>query len=343
MGIRFRKSIKLGPGVRLNVGKRGVSSVSFGGRGMRYTMGRGGRRTTSMGIPGSGISQVSTSKSGGARSSRQREPQPIAPWQLPRPGFLARGREKRFYEGLQAYMKGDMSGALSAFERASAEDERNISNDLFAGLASVNLDRSDEAMRYLEKVVASDVPLPDQLMQKFLPASLVGLSVRVPITEAGVANVGIDSVGAALVLAELYQRTGRREEAIGLVQQLADADPDDQALRLSLCDLLFEDGDYEAVVEAAAGVANDSTLALAILELKARALGKLGHWSGALDVLSDALRKKSGRDPELLKAVRHARAEAYEQLGQAKRARAEWEKLYADDPAFRDVAERVRS
>lgn len=32
MGFRIRKSISLGKGVRVNLGKKGVSSVSFGKR-----------------------------------------------------------------------------------------------------------------------------------------------------------------------------------------------------------------------------------------------------------------------------------------------------------------------
>lgn len=60
MGVRFRKSFKVAPGVRVNVGKKS-SSISFGGKGMRYTISSSGRRTTSVGIPGTGLFYVSTS------------------------------------------------------------------------------------------------------------------------------------------------------------------------------------------------------------------------------------------------------------------------------------------
>jgi uncharacterized protein DUF4236 len=56
MGWRFHKSVKIAPGVRLNLSKRGPG-LSFGGRGMRYSVGPGGRRTT-VGIPGTGLSYV---------------------------------------------------------------------------------------------------------------------------------------------------------------------------------------------------------------------------------------------------------------------------------------------
>src|SRR5262249_29956731 len=60
--FRFRRSIKILPGVRWNIGKNSTS-VSLGGRGLTYTVGTKGSRTTVV-IPGTGISytQVHTLK-----------------------------------------------------------------------------------------------------------------------------------------------------------------------------------------------------------------------------------------------------------------------------------------
>ncbi len=54
MGFRFRKSIKIAPGLRLNVSKRGTS-VSIGRRGATTNISKRGVRQT-FGIPGTGIS-----------------------------------------------------------------------------------------------------------------------------------------------------------------------------------------------------------------------------------------------------------------------------------------------
>lgn len=54
MGFRFRKSVKIAPGVRLNFGKKSTS-VSFGTKGARYTVSSTGRKTASVGIPGTGL------------------------------------------------------------------------------------------------------------------------------------------------------------------------------------------------------------------------------------------------------------------------------------------------
>lgn len=64
MGLRFRKSIKICKGVRMNLSGSGIG-LSVGGKGFRYSVNSRGRRTTTVGIPGTGIS-YSTS-SGGAK------------------------------------------------------------------------------------------------------------------------------------------------------------------------------------------------------------------------------------------------------------------------------------
>jgi Protein of unknown function (DUF4236) len=61
MGFRFRRSIRIAPGVRINIGKTGAS-VSAGVRGARVTFGRTGTRTT-VGVPGTGVSYTHTVRS----------------------------------------------------------------------------------------------------------------------------------------------------------------------------------------------------------------------------------------------------------------------------------------
>ncbi|MCT9373730.1 DUF4236 domain-containing protein [Acinetobacter baumannii] len=60
MGLNFRKSIKIAPGVRVNISKKGVSSVSVGGKGARVNVGKKGTRTT-VGLPGTGLSYTTQS------------------------------------------------------------------------------------------------------------------------------------------------------------------------------------------------------------------------------------------------------------------------------------------
>lgn len=67
MGFRFRKSVKILPGVRINFGKKSTS-VSLGGRGATVNIGKNGSRTP-LGIPGTGLSWSSYRKHGDRNSS----------------------------------------------------------------------------------------------------------------------------------------------------------------------------------------------------------------------------------------------------------------------------------
>ena len=58
MPFRFRRSSRLAPGLRLNIGKRGVSA-SVGERGAHVTLGHGNFRTT-VSAPGIGLSNTAT-------------------------------------------------------------------------------------------------------------------------------------------------------------------------------------------------------------------------------------------------------------------------------------------
>jgi hypothetical protein len=86
MGFRFRKSMKILPGVRLNLNAKSAS-VSFGPRGLKHTISTTGRSTTTVGLPGSGMSFSSSSSSrtssgsDGTASDQyiEREPAAVSP------------------------------------------------------------------------------------------------------------------------------------------------------------------------------------------------------------------------------------------------------------------------
>lgn len=83
MSIRFRKSINLGGGLKLNIGKGSVG-VSAGVRGARVSVNSKGRKTTSVGIPGSGLSYVKTETIGAAKKQNKCETQnsPASPAEI---------------------------------------------------------------------------------------------------------------------------------------------------------------------------------------------------------------------------------------------------------------------
>jgi len=52
----YRKSFRIAPGIRINISKKGLSSVSLGGRGATLNVGSDSGSRVSVGIPGTGLS-----------------------------------------------------------------------------------------------------------------------------------------------------------------------------------------------------------------------------------------------------------------------------------------------
>lgn len=76
MGLRFRKSFKVAPGVKVNLNKKSTS-VTFGGKGFHKTYSSSGKKTTSVGIPGTGA-YYTTSSGGGSGSKKSSSHKKIA-------------------------------------------------------------------------------------------------------------------------------------------------------------------------------------------------------------------------------------------------------------------------
>ena len=74
--LRFRRTLRVAPGIRLNLSKSGLST-SFGPRGLHYTVGHGRRRTT-VGIPGTGVFYTSYSQAHARAAGRPRHSRPVA-------------------------------------------------------------------------------------------------------------------------------------------------------------------------------------------------------------------------------------------------------------------------
>jgi len=83
--FRYRRSVRLFPGVRINLGKRSTS-VSIGGRGAHVTLGGPRGTRTTVGLPGTGLSYTEVSKPHQAAQEAQEAAQEPVPQ-----GSAARG------------------------------------------------------------------------------------------------------------------------------------------------------------------------------------------------------------------------------------------------------------
>lgn len=85
MGLRFRKSVNLGGGFRVNLSKSGVG-YSWGTKGLRVTKTAKGKSRVTVSIPGTGISYVAEGSSKGKKNvARKQEtaPTPVKEYKIP--------------------------------------------------------------------------------------------------------------------------------------------------------------------------------------------------------------------------------------------------------------------
>jgi thioredoxin-like negative regulator of GroEL len=167
----------------------------------------------------------------------------------------------------------------------------------------VALERYEEAVPLLETVLASSVEVPDEMMRKYGIGGVTEVSITPDVTAA----LPHSSLAAALLLAELYQRSGQSSHAAELLESLGAAAPD-ALFALSLADLYAELGNWDDVIRVSDGfTANADDATCQLLVYRAKGLRSRGMNDGALELLKEALKSKK-RSPEVLKRARYERS-----------------------------------
>jgi len=355
MSWRFFRRLTLIPGVTLNFSKSGAS-LSVGPRGAKITVGgaRGTRAT--VGLPGTGIHYTETYGTKKQRAARRKtaaqggryaaavDDTPATTVQTAdrlTMGFFKRlfvpDDEEALVDGMKAYVQNDYRQALEHLQRAL-----HIADGAFlAAIAALNTGDLDTAVVNL-KTAAGD----SRNLGRYFNKYGIDCTTSLPITEHIWAHVQPDLRGVLLVLVEVLQEQGKFSEAIANLKRLLKLEPDDIVLKVSMAELLDEAAPHDhaacrQIIKLSEGIENESAVHTAMLMYKAKALHKLGLATAARDVLTAALRRKRGRPEELMTALRYERALVYESLGQKKRARSEFEKLFAESPGCEDVAQRL--
>lgn len=358
MGFRFWRRVRIAPGVTLNLSKSG-GSLSFGPRGANLTIGPRGKRVT-LGLPGTGMYYTTTSPAAG--SGKRRASGATAAFPPPAPTVrpedrLTMGFFKRIVtpDDEEALVAGCREFVLGNDEKAFEHLRRSLhlaDAAYLAGFLALKTGRLEEAADALASASAKEAGL-GRYFSKYGISAVVSLAITDEVT----AHVGPDLRGVLLGLVEVYQRMGRRQDAIVCLERLRQIEPDDVVVRLSLAELLLKEETrpkpaaipsvparqdaLQTVVRLAEGIENETPVHAALLLYKAKALRGLGLPSAALETVNAVLRKTQKRPLDLLRALRYERGLIYETLGRHGRARSEFERLYAEAPDYEDVAKRL--
>jgi tetratricopeptide (TPR) repeat protein len=323
----MRKSIKVAPGVRVNVSKRGVGA-SVGGKGGRYSVHSSGRRTVSAGsgvVPGV-YYQKSVSGKGSSRSSSPAAAQ-SAPAAPKKPGMFAPKGEKQLYKAIQAQ-------DAQAIKQAGAEhpDVRLPSYSL-AGLMLLTTERK-EAKRLLGEAFATG---NDPAEDKFVAAYLF-TRLELSIAEGITAELPVNRDAVGLALAELKQDEGDVAGAIDVVEQL---EPTTYSA-VSLAELYAQAERWDDVVELTEGMKNADDASALLCVFRGKAFREQGFHDAAHEALKEA---EALRSRSRAAAIRHhalaERAQNYLAQGKKAMARKDLERILAEDSSYEGVREQL--
>ncbi|MCC5988321.1 MAG: DUF4236 domain-containing protein [Pararhodobacter sp.] len=337
MPFRFWRRIRLAPGVTLNLSKS-TASLSLGPRGAKYTISPRGNRATA-GLPGTGLFYTVHDRQRAGRGDAAPAPKVPQRDRL-KLGFFQRlmtpAQEKRFIDGIRALNDGDQDAAVAALEDAGDLPDAAW----MAGMIRLRREELDRATAHFQHALDRIGDL-GTLFEKYEIAAQASL----PVTSDIFAHVFPRERGTLLALVEIAQLQGHHGDAMAHVERLLEIDPSDPVVLLSFAELALDTPEDRAlmdrVVRATVHVENETPVDTAILLYRGKALAALDLPDAAIDVFTLANRRRKDRPEALLHQIRYDRAVLYHDTGQRARARRELERLYAADPEFEDVVERL--
>ena len=334
-GFQVQRRITIGKNIWLNISKSGVG-VSVGLMGVRLSSGPRGTHLN-VNLPGTGLryrkqlhSRLSTkSRKETAFSAQSKETE-----EVPDPGFFASGHEKELAKGLEDYFAGKEDEALKHFLDAAPKEPGAAI--LAAFLLSERYPGNNRSITLLEDVVQFEGTFPTPLMNKYL----ADVTVDIKITPGVIVEVPIDGLAATLLLIEAYQDQHRVREAIDMLEQVEQA-ANEPALTLSLCELYAARNRWDKIINRAKNTESLSDVSLKTLIFYGQAMQQKGLHQAAVTIFSKAMRRKKNRNKDLLNEARYWRAISYRAQGKRRKAFQEFQTLYADNPHFKDVAQRL--
>lgn len=335
MGFKVRKSIKIAPGVRLNVSSKNIG-LSAGVRGARVSVNTNGRTTRTVGIPGTGISHTKSTSTGSGRRPAPRPQQKAQPVRPPRPkkvkpGLTAPAWEKQLFKQIDGQPDAAAIHAIGQQTPSVAPTAAMIEVLRVAGPK-----RDSERARVLLGWLFDSGydPAADPFITKYLDASEISIPVAAGITAVMV----WDRQALGLMVAELEQVVGNHSRAIAVVEAL---EPTTVAA-VSLAELYAETERWADVIDLTNGLTNDDVAATFLLIQRGTAFREQRYFEAARESLKEALRVRS-RPADLRHLAYVSRGQTYLLEGKKAMARKDFERVLAEDATYPDLNELLAS
>ena len=344
MSIRFRKSMKLLPGVRLNFSKETVG-LSFGVPGARYTINSKGRRTVSTGIPGTGLYHVETLSSG-TRSSRSRSTsstedafEEVENSGPPAPGLFARKAERALNAFLlDIYNSDHPDDVASVFEKAAELKAQYVELKYPLDLISFLHGATDEKWATeVEPLGASlweqrGAAFDDKYVRKYFKGIKPGVSISAGITT----RLHYNEQTLGFIWSEILQSQKKYEEAVAVLTLM---EPN-QMVAISLADIEISAGDFDGAIETSEDIEVFDDATGMLMLLRGVAFRGKDMNEAAIECFKRVLREKKLPEPLTHRAL-FERGTTYALMGKKAMGIKDLEKILVDNPDYPEVEKKL--
>ncbi|SMP64200.1 DUF4236 domain-containing protein [Anoxynatronum buryatiense] len=310
MGIRFRRSISLGKGARLNLSKGGLG-ISVGGKGARVGLGPRGAYT-SAGIPGTGLYAINYAGKSKQRKNtpvNKRTEAPVMNAQLPAPPEIKTSLPTILLiasilllpvGGLGAI--GLVIYALLWFKSPKWKANRHYREGKKYYLKAQHKEALDELVK----------------VQELMP----------------------ETYSIYPLMADSAYHLAKHDKVIHYYEAYLERDPNDYMVRFNYGLALSEIGKYEEAVRELQQMPEEMAKELPLLIALGNALLESGKPEQAVAVLETGPTRKQNMDG-LMKMFRYILGCAYQGSGDVKKAVKQFQKVAAFDINYEDVSTRL--
>ena len=356
MGFRFRKSMKIAPGLRLTFGKRSIG-LSAGVRGARVSLNSSGRVTSSAGIPGSGLYWTESVSLKGSRKTSGRTEEtfidgesyvedlpelekPTSAVRAPAKATIFSSKEEKAMSALFYDIYGDTEGnPPETVFRKAGEVADKFPEITLAMQAIQILHGSTDKKLHLRAFPLADQLWPRRLelfslplVQEYFP----GIIPAVQITPGIHANERFNLTALGLIYAEILQLQARYEEALAVVEEI----DSDQITAISMADLEISLKRYDDAIATTEDVENIDDATAMLLVMRGIAFREQNFLEASLECLKQAIAKRT-RSEIVLNRGLWERAYTYERMGKKAMAKKDLEKILSREPGYSGLAERL--
>jgi tetratricopeptide (TPR) repeat protein len=336
MSLRFRQYLKILPGLKLIVSKRGLG-LNLGVRGAHVTVNTQGQFTRSIGIPGTGLSDVKRTSLRKRKKKSSKEYEEVKEYenQIPKPqpkntpSIFASKNEKLFFEALTAH-------EIFLYKNLFSIPELElVSKSIAVQLAIQTDDGMKESIHWFEEIWKNKSDLANNKLFKKYVSQII---VVIPVAPGILFQTYLNIQALGLLYIEVLQQAKNFRRA----KQIAEELTADQISAISLSEIEVQLGEYDEVLSLTENIDNVDDSTAILLVFRAIALREKKLFDASKEVLKESLKSKK-RNPDILHKALFERAKTHIAEGSKAKAKSDLEKIIANDSDYPGVNELLKA